>query len=291
MALPFTGAYAARYAQPYHGAGVWGTGINPVHLYYGSPPVRLNPTRPLQGRPQPGGPVAEITQPWEAVPEISSNLWGYTHEDSSYTGVEYDNRPSWGQPEDDPTKASTFDQPSYNASGAVKNDFRAAFGGAFRTFRGKHPRADYMIPTETVSEGWLNKAVSGVVAVATPSDPAQYERQTSMQQRFQTRGNQQAVGRNTDEPRAGIASRVQPQLEKVYSGQERHYDMFPQQQSPDALERPFYYRTAGTGQADWMLVNEQWDINARERTPPPDPYIGYTDTAQYGYTPEDYFYA
>jgi hypothetical protein len=114
-----------------------------------------------------------------------------------------------------------------------------------------------------------------------------------MQQRFQTRANTLAVQRGTDEAREPITSRVVPQRSPVYSGGRRHYDMFPFQQTPDT-ERTFYYRTAGTGQPAWMQNNEQWTIDAVERTPPSDPYIGTPDTSgllEYGYTPEDYFYA
>lgn len=299
MALPFTGAYARRYAQPYAGHTVWGTGWNPVHLYYGSPPARLNPTRPMEGRPLPAGQLAEISQPWEALPDqiIPANIWGYQPEDQPNTYLYYGDRPPWDvPPQDSPVRIASDDMPPWDAPGRVNSAFRSTRGGARRTFRDVAPAADeanYPIPSETVSEGWINKGLSGVVAVAKPSDPAQYERQTSMQQRFATRSNDLAVARATDEARSPIRSRVMPMLAKAYSRGEREYDMFPRQQSPDT-ERPFFYRTAGTGQADWMEVNQQWDVDAVERTPPPDPYIGRYDgsgVSDYGYMPEDQFYA
>jgi hypothetical protein len=293
MAAPMKGIWAARFSQPYTGALAWGTGINPVHAYYGSDPARESPLRPMQGMPID---MPDHTPPHEGVPQATypGYQWGYQPEDSTYTTLETDNRPSWDVETPDMVTRSAPNQiPPLNATGAAKNRFRDLFGGAFQTWRAKLPRGTYMVPTETVSEGWLNKPNFGEVAKGKPSAWGQYERQTSMQQRFQTRTNQLAVMRNTDEPREPIASRVQPQRSPVYSGDRRHYDMFPKQQTPDT-EREFYYRTAGTGQPEWMTNNETYDISALERTPPPDPYIGTADTSsqlEYGYTQEDYFYA
>jgi len=67
--------------------------------------------------------------------------------------------------------------------------------------------------------------------------------------------------------------------------------MLPKEQTA-TRRRDFYYRTAGTGIQEQMTPNETWDVEAIERTPPDDPYIGNQDTAiTYGYTPEDNFYA
>jgi hypothetical protein len=288
MALPIRGIWAARAVQPGASVAVWGTGINPVHSVYGSPAARLSRLRPMEGMP---GDVGDHTPPYEGVPDAGG--YAFTQHENTVEGIYYDNRPAWDVPtEDSPVRVSTQGQPSYNASGSVKNTFRAMFEGAGRTFRGKRPRADYQIPTETVSEGWLNKPNFGPVAVAKPSDPVQYERQTSMQQRFAARSNELSQLRGTDALRHMINSRIQPQRSPVYSGEERHYDMFPVQQSPDT-RREFYYRTAGTGNQQWLESNQMWDINAVERTPPPDPYIGTPDqqVEQFGYTTEDYFYA
>jgi hypothetical protein len=293
MAAPMKGIFVQRFAQPYSGAGVWGTGINDVHMFYGSPPARLIPINPMENLP---GEQHDITPPHEAVPqrEPPGYQWGYVPEDSTYTTLDTDNRVTWGvSTEDSPVRFSSQGQPPLNATGAAKNRFRDTLGGAYQTWRGKLPRADYRIPNETVNEGWLNKPNFGPVAMAKPSDPIQYEVQTSMEQRFQIRDNRASLARGTDEPREPIASRVQPQRSPVYSTGQRLYDMFPRQQHPDT-EREFYYRTAGTGVPDWMETNEQWDINAVERTPPPDPYVGTPDTSsqlQFGYSEEDYFYA
>jgi len=293
MAAPMKGIFAARFAQPYSGASVWGTGINDVHMYYGSPPARGAILRPMEGMP---GEHHDITPPHEAVPERehAGKYWGYQPEDSTYTTLEVDDRPDWTvAPQDSPTRFKTDQIPPLNATGAAKNRFRGIFGGAFQTWRANLPRGTYMIPSETVTEGWRNKPNEGPVAVAKPSDPSQYEIQSSMAQRFQTRENAHAVARNTDEAREPIASRVVPQRSPIYSTGERLYDMFPYQQTPTRA-REFYYRTAGTGEPDWMESNEMWTIDAIERTAPPDPYIGTPDTStalQFGYAPEDYFYA
>lgn len=293
MAAPMKGIWAARFGQPYSGAGVWGTGINDIHAFYGSPPAREAPVRPMEGMPQD---IHDTTPPHEATSSSTGRDFSFSYVDDGtvITTLETDDRPPWDVPTtDNPSRYSSGIQPPYNASGAAKSRFRDTMGGAFAFWRGKLPRATYRVPFETVSEGWLNKPNQGPVAEAKPSAWGQYERQTSMQQRFQTRSNQLALERGTDEPREPIASRVQPQRSPVYSTGQRLYDMFPKQQSPDT-ERVFYYRTAGTGQPGWMEPNEMYDINALERTPPADPYIGTPDMSgnlQYGYTPEDYFYA
>jgi len=253
----------------------------------------------MGGQEGPGHPDT-VTPPHEAVPDRTPDraLWGYTGDDLNYylqtvaPGPFYDDRPDWTVPTTrNPSRFSTQKQPPYNATGAAKNAFRGLQDGASRLFRGKRPRADYATPTETVSEGWLNKINAGPIARAKPSSTAQYERQTSMQQRFQTRTNDLGVMRGTVDPTSPIESRVVPQRSPVYSGNERHYDMYPFQQTAER-EREFYYRTAGTGNQDWLEANETWDLEALERTTPPNPSIGQVDTQeQYGYTAEDNFYA
>lgn len=293
MAAPMKGIWLARYGQPYSGATVWGTGINSVHSYYGSDLARQEPIRPMHGL---APPQHDRTEPHEGRPSSTHRdyLYGYVPEDRTYTTLETDERPPWNiSTPDNPSRFAAGNQPPVDATGAQKNRFRDTFGGAFSHWRGKLPRANYMIPTETVTEGWRNKP-KGEPANAKPSDPKQYEIQTSMAQRYQVRNNAHAVARGADMPREPIASRVIGQRIKVYSGNERHWDMFPRQQTPDELAREFYYRTAGTGEPAWMENNEQWNIAAIERTPPPDPYIGTPDTGeslQYGYAGEDYFYA
>lgn len=284
MAVPISGTFYQRYVVPPDSAAVWGTGINPIHEQYGSAP-----------RPGVSQLEGTVTPPFEGVSQdlIPEEFWGYTAED--FQGAGYfvrDDRPGWDvAPEDNPSRYSTNGQPSWNATGASKTRFRAIMNGAYSKFRGKLPRATYEVPDETVSEGWVNKAVGPRPANAVVSDPSQYEIQTSMTQRYRARNNDHAVERGTDPVRSHINSRVSNPIVKVYSQGDRDYDMFPRQQTAD-YERPFYYRTAGTGVQGEMTANAMWDQDAIERTPPADPYIGPQDTSLvYGYTPEDNFYA
>jgi hypothetical protein len=274
--MPFTNLWSQKYLVPYSGYKVWGTGINPVHEIYGSPPDRLTPIPGMQG---------QSTSPHQSVPEVlvaPGDMWGYTLEDSRATGVDYDGRPAWNE-QPSQYRGDSDDHPPYNAPGMVRERFRAMMAGAHR-YRQKMADA---LPSETVSEGWLNKP-KGSPADAKPSSPAQYEMQTSMTQRYRTRVNDEAVDRATDNPRAGIDSRVRGQKLKVYSGGLRHYDMTPRTQT--VVPRPFSYRTAGTGEPRQMIPNEVYTITPIERTPPPDPFIGEPENeiqSGFGYTPED----
>ena len=266
----------------YSGGEVWGTGLNRVHYYYGSDPLRTRQINTREG---------EITPPWESVPETlqSEELWGYTSEDSTYTGLAGQSEIAYGTVTYQ-TRRTSGDQPSWSAPGMVTNAFRSRFGGAYRKFRGRSAAQSpitYQIPSETVSEGWENKP-KGTPANSVPSSDRQLIRQTSMLQRYQTRDNQASVTRGTDEARSGIASKVTGQRIKVYSGGERHYDMFPYQQ--DDMPRPFWYRHAGTGRPQEMIPNTMWSVIPLERVPPGDPAIGVTETSlpqTYGYSTED----
>jgi hypothetical protein len=122
------------------------------------------------------------------------------------------------------------------------------------------------------------------------SDPAQYERQTSMQQRTKTLNNDRAVARDADTPRESIASRIIPMKLKKYSEEQRHYDMFPRQM--DDIPRPFWFRRAATGPVEYMEPQAWYTVTPIQRTPPPDPALGPQEIAlsggdYYGYTTED----
>lgn len=283
MAAPTTGAWKRQNHVPvqYAGAEVWGTGWNPIHAKYGSAAVRTTPLGPMRG---------EITPAFEAVPEqiTEHNLWGYTTaEDIPGTYLTYDGRPPWGvETPDSPARMSAQGHPPVNASGPARNAFRRIMGGAHRL----HQTQVDSIPSETVTEGWRNKA-TGAIASAEPSADTQLIVRTSMIQRDQTRDNGSALARGTDVPRAVIHSRIRPQVRKVYSGEERHYDMEPREQND--IPRPFYYHHAGTGPAEWMRANETYEIHSIERVPPNDPAIGVSETGypDYGFTAEDKFYA
>jgi hypothetical protein len=275
--MPYTGALR-RSLVPYSGAQVWGTGYNPVHEQYGGPPDRLEPIQLPHG---------ETSPPRDAVATalVNPELWGYTLDDERNTTVYYDARPQWNeQPE--AFRGDSLNHPAWEDPRSANEAFRSQHEGAHR-YDQKYADS---LPSETVSEGWKNKQ-KGQPANAKPSDPAQYEIQTSMRQREQIRVNDQAVARETDKPRSSIASRIIGQKLKVFSEGLRHYDMTPRTQTQVA--RPFSYRTAGTGLRRRMLPNAMFDQYPIQRTPPPEPSTGPLEEdlgEGYGYTPEDVVY-
>jgi hypothetical protein len=328
MARAYRGPYArpSTYPVPYATAAVWGTGIDAIHAYYGEgPPLRTLGRAGTIG----SSPVAnqyprgrDYQQPADSsgIDPPEEVTWGYPVDyspdsvgmgaDSAISSTDVgpgttqymDDRPAWGN--DAPNQQIRRDASTmtpWNWSGVR---MRAIREGSHR-YR-LSPRTDNVPgqgdgyqpisaepsnsnPTETVSEGWLNK-VTSFTAYAVPSDPSQYEVQTSMRQRFGTRDNSRAQMRGTDYPRAKIASRVEAMVEKVYSQGERLYDMFPFQ--IDQIDRPFRYRTAGVGPADWMETNDYNALTPVQRVPPPDPAMGVPEVTpdDYGYTGEDTMY-
>lgn len=286
-APPLTGNWSAvnANANQYAGALKWGTGINPVHSIYGEGP-------PLRGTGREPGPEEAEYDPEGVPPElINPERYGYCMEDvlplGHYPGAppevgtetsvmrdEIRTYPAWG--------------PLLPSSGTV---FRNIQAGA-EVYR--HTPVSF--PTETVTEGWENKTVT-YVNDAEVSDPSQYEMQTSMRQVNppEGRNNALAVGRGTDDARDKIMTRLTGMKRKPWSEGERNEDMFPFQQ--DTKIRPFWYRTAGTGRAAEMEVNDMYVSDPIQRDPPPDPYLGDLETAQdvyaneqYGYTTEDVGY-
>jgi hypothetical protein len=281
--------YIGKHEIPYTGAAKWGTGINPVHAMYGEgPPIRIMGREGEEGSAgydgQPAG-LNSLPQDW-----IPAELWGYHHQDSTINNyVYYDDRPTWGeQPPDYRADVVNHppgmsNDPAETKTTGTNNVFRQIQEGAHR-YRQKFADS---LPSETVTEGWRNKP-KGNPANSQVSADSQYTIQTSMQQRYRARNNDHAVARSTDDPRHVIHSRVIGQRLKIYSGQERHYDMFPFQQ--DEINRPFWYRRAGTGIPEMMGPNEMYQSQAYQRTPPPDPDMGPQEVDQYGYTGEDQMY-
>jgi hypothetical protein len=318
MAPPVKGLWAMRNTLVPDATNVWGTGINPVHMVYGEgPPIRVG------GRPDStsgiapgvsGDQYAPVSSPAEGAAgytEFPPADYGYMPEDLAgldvfadpqiaVYGVPFiqDGWPSWtgGAQDGQSTPINRLRSDPrmiypVGSAGIVANKVRGIRIGP----RDEDSEVSNEIPVETVSEGWTNKT-RGKLADSKPSDPSQYERQTSMQQRYAVRNNQQSVLRGTDEPRTEIQSRVAGQRVRNYSGQEpgsnRHYDMSPFQQ--DQINRPFRYRVAGTGYQEWLEANETYQIDPIRRTPPADPSLGVSETGpelDYGYTVEDNFYA
>jgi hypothetical protein len=128
---------------------------------------------------------------------------------------------------------------------------------------------------ETVGEGWVNKETGGVID-AVDADVSQVYMQTSMVQRDKVRAGSQRGAGSASEYDAPIGSwrptwgvRIKP-----WSGGRRHYDMTPRRQ--DQINRPFWYRSAGTGYRRWMAANEafNYQVEPLQRQPVADPYAG-----------------
>jgi hypothetical protein len=320
MGEAITGQWKRYYTAPFSGAEKWGTGINPVHQFYGesTDPARVYGRPAATGNTQAGG-YGDTRQSFGKTPPYAASAdyietgapWGYQPEDiagldvfqlsdfaANRHGMDIVNdtdHPNLGTGEG-------FNEPNRTQAGR----YRVPLGvpGRFTSGRIRAGQwdADFevsdQVPTETVSEGWINKLASGFdigqsADDVVPSDPAQYERQTSMQQRHKTLNNDRAILRGTDEARTSIGSRIVPMKVKVYSGGQRHYDMFPFQ--IDDMPRPFWYRRAATGRPWELRPNEMYVTEPLQRTPPPDPSLGPPETSlsdpnyepAYGYTSED----
>lgn len=305
---------------------VWGTGIDPIHSYYGAgPPLRVMGRAGHQGASPVGREHPRDREYQHAADSWTEEIppetyWGYPggvdySPDSFGAGADapisdgdtappvyqyMDSRPSWDQDvQDQDIRMETPEtQTSWGTSGERQ---RATTNGShrYRLFRTSPRNPSYYepiaaeqpnsFPTETVNEGWLNK-VTSVVSDAAPSSDNQIFVQTSMRQRYLSKNNDRAVARSTDDPRTPVESRVMAMVEKIYSTGERLYDMFPYQ--IDQRNREFRFRTAGVGPAEWLQTNEFKSVIPLRRTPPTDPNMGLSDIEypDYGYTGEDAMY-
>jgi hypothetical protein len=300
MGEPVTGSWGRTYTVPYAGATKWGTGINPIHQFYGSEPLRVygrNNEMPEVTTPDMASAgFIELGEPWGYQPEDIAGMDVFqisSEEENRNPGIRFnpDDYPSWGTSIEQ-TRANTDPREVYpvGAPGIAGEQVRSYRYGP----RDDDENVSNQVPTETVNEGWINKPASGMdegqsgdnVIV---SDESQYVVQTSMTQRHKTMENSRAVLRGTDDSREPIDSRIAPMKLKVYSEGERHYDMSPYQM--DDIPRPFWYRTAGVGRVPEMAPNEMIVIAPLQRTPPPDPSMGMQEidiqADSFGYTSED----
>ena len=319
MARAYRGPYQrpSSASVPYATAAVWGTGINPIHGYYGEgAPLRtVGRADALGGSPvsaQDGGgqqdrqsptttggsnPPEELT--WGYPVDYSLDAFGMgadsSPSDAAPAVFEYmDDRPAWGNDAPNQEIRATSTMTPWGRTGARLRamrqgvrSYRVNSKGLYQPITAQQAN---QLPNETVSEGWLNK-VTSFIADALPASDQQVFVQTSMRQRYLEKSNERAVARDTDAARTPIASRVEAMVRKSYSEGERLYDMFPFQ--AEEIIRPFHYRTAGLGQAEWMLANEYSAVTPVQRVPPPDPSMGIpevNDPADYGYTGEDTMY-
>ncbi len=286
MGLPVTGSWYTRFANSsqYTGAERWGTGNNPIHSIYGEGP----PLRTTGRLPGPDTPTPELsTTPYVIE---TSYKYGYTMDDiDPLTPVGLP--PAWGS-ETDVIRNNAGDYPDWEENAT---EFRETNEAYPQLWSGIQLRS---FPTESVTEGWLNKE-TGQVKDARTSDPAQYERQTSMQQVNppEGRNNQAAVTRGTDDARFNIMTRLTGMKIKPWSQGQRNADMFPYQQ--DLVIRPFWYRIAATPDPAGLEPNEMYVSDPIQRDVPQDPYLGPQETNVYtveegydgGYTAEDMTYA
>jgi hypothetical protein len=288
MAAPVSGNWSAIYSNPadYTGALRWGTGVSGVYGVYGTgPPLRMTGRNP------------EATEYREVPPALlPAETYGYTMEDLP-AGTDDDfmvGVPPWtDRPEVTRGESGEYPPPSWMARP------NGPSGGWFRSVHQigmlKAAHDPTAFPTETVSEGWDNK-LHGEINDAVTSDPAQYERQTSIQQVDPPAGrnNDAAVARGTDDARFNIRTRLTGMKVRPWSEGERLGDMFPFQQ--DLMLRPWWWRRAGVGREADMVTNEFQSTLPVQRTPPSEPYYGPSestgaDTGDYGYTEEDVSYA
>lgn len=244
--------------QSYSGARKWGTGINPIHGKRGG----------YEGRNlAPGNEVMPdngvITEDYGYMPEDIGDGYGV---DFSYM----DAHPNLNDPK---TQRAQTRMPSWGYG-----DMPTPQGTRKRIVREgmsyKEGHTDIQ-PRGTAGEGWRNK-LSGAVNDANVADESQLFVQTSMRQRDLAKNNNLAQMRGTDDARAEIPSRIVGVRTPVYSGGQRHEDMYPFQQ--DYRVRPFRYRRVGTGPENWMEVNAENPVTPRQRSVPADVDTGGYET-------------
>jgi hypothetical protein len=316
--VAIAGSWRAGAVTPaeYTGALRWGTGINPVHSVR-DPGTRVTGVKenllPL-GAGEEGADVPESL--------LGPEMWGYSAEEAAaYPGEDYryleDDHPNWGdneagRPDRDgdifiegvlpqlegwPSWGPHFDDNPVDgfpvAGPPGGGEVRAYSDGA----EIENSRA-IAVPTRGWRGGWLNKA-HGPVEEAETSDPRQYEMTTSMTQLHQTRVNDAAVTRGTDDPRAPIATRLTGQKVKHFAmsegmgGGPGTPDMRPQPQ--DLPYRPWFYRSAGLPPPPDTFYGTMTAFDPIERTLPVDAGEYVTtreavtgDDASYGYAEGDY---
>lgn len=281
----------------------WGTGIHPVHAIategtarssqqakliapnYGSNlgdivPIEETDSYSYAGAEGEAAPWmgtgfnVENEDGWTPAEDLQEAIWGYGDDTGISNRPRMDADPSEFRSNTDLLRQG--DWPSMDESGEV---IRREAHGSRVTKRAK------VRPTETVSEGWLNK-VYGEVNEPSDADPSQLMMQTSHMQRDKTRAGSQTTGR-ADEHAAPIRSRIPGMRIKVYSGGERHYDMMPRQ--ADTHIRPWWSRTMGTAPQEMLEPNAMEQRTPRTRNVPSDPDGGPEVPAldSHGYVAED----
>jgi len=254
----------------------WGTGVNPIHsIQTMGPPLKsseVNTGYPPGSEPAPLPPEvidwkgAEDAEGQWPDQEFSSSIWGYGIATGTATRPGFD-----VSPEESASRNSST--PGYPDWGSDVTDDSEIFRDRGVPLDSHAKLGD---KEETVSEGWVNKAVGGVID-SEQSDVSQIYMNTSQVQRDKVRTGSQNPNTGTasehDAPigsyRPTRAVRIKP-----WSGGFRHWDMIPRFQ--DQIVRPFLNRQAATGAPEWMHANEaiQYMRPPLQRQPVPDPYAG-----------------
>lgn len=261
--MGISGTWQAQQAVGYAGASRWGTGVNRIHAI-----------RDGEGRNvAPDALTAQVPDEFLSLndddygycdEDYSSSLWGY----GSETGT--DERPRLG---DEETVGIRADTDGWPPPGSYRNGIP---GGSYIRSIDKGAELVYTVKAtqpDAQSGHVAKELIFGEIEDAVPSDPSQYEMQTSMTQMQKDREGSQRSGSQSDYA-ARVPGRRHTMAQRGYvpSGGQRHTDMLPKQQ--DLLLRPFAYRTAGTGNPEWMQANELGQRIPLQRIPSPDPYIG-----------------
>lgn len=270
-------------------AAQWGTGYNPIHA------LRIGDGRNIapDGTSKLVDPVLTTGDYAADNPEgygysledETSTLWGYGTETGTADYQSYDTGHDLASGSTDiPSTGTPYPSWGTYPQGVPGGTaIRAEDHGAEAIYTSKKN------PRESAVGGWLNK-VTSELNNAVVSDPSQYEMQTSMTQRDKVRAGSQAASGRENEYDAPIASRILPMVEKVWSDDpDRRYSMTPKEQN--MVVRPWYMRTAGTGRAQDMRVNEvKFNTPLNRRAPEPaysgEP-VGVSDASMYGYTSDD----
>lgn len=285
MALAGTWRAKQSGPVPYVGALKQGTGVNAVHGIRGGAGRDTAPDGTVIGVPDQFLTEFDETNGYTTEDECST-LWGYGIE----TGTA--SRPSLDMSDAGFRAASTKNFPWWGRRRTNEGRLTGIPGGTVIRSEDNGAELSYttkLDPKRSAAAGKKNKDSYPTPEDSQISDESQYIVQTSMVQRDKTRtGSQMPEGRaNTFD--APIKSRIPGPRSPAISGGYRHVEMEPKSQ--DAIIRPFWNRTAGTGPSRWMQPNAAYESVPLTRVPPDDPYSGREiNGTPGGYLPDDYIH-
>jgi hypothetical protein len=314
--MAIAGSWFAGAVTPseYIGATRWGTGVNPIHAQrnQGTRDTGIKENLLPLGTATEGGFVPENI--------LGPAMWGYSSEDAAlFPGEDYRyleaDHPNWGdtmvgRPDRDGEIFAAGREPqpegwpSWGPHGVEDPDMPVASWPGGETLRSYADGGDVensrviAAPTPGWRGGWLNKA-HGAVEEAETSDPSQYEMTTSLTQLHQTRVNDAAVVRGTDELRAPIETRLTG-MKARYFAKSEHMGGGPG--SPDMAPvtqglpyRPWFYRQGAMPPPPDTTWGTMTAFDPIRRNPPATARGTITlseegaPDATYGYSEGDYF--